>query len=402
MKTIQINKIRRVNKEEDKPKNLKKNRSMIDFPIENYNKEKNAKIKITNMKYKTKYNNIVKKAKEEKNDKKDDLSIDGNDDDNNNDEDSNEDKDNNNDEESNNDEDNEEEESNNDEENKNKIEDNRIGEITNNDNLNVGNEKKKKNNDDESYLEDKEIKEENLEESSLTKEFNNLKYQKMGSTNIKYINIEENSFNTEEMNFIKHEDYGCENLRRRSKMFYINKEDINKNNLEEDTSISASIEFDEEEIVIKKLKKLIGRNCNLDLIYQMKKDGNRTIDFHKKVDIKGPTIILFKTIDGYNFGGFTSKSFKSSGGWIKDPESFLFNFNTLSKFKIKNGSENAALFYGNATKYGPEFYDILINSGEIQNGTIFPANYLNKIEDLKEGEAEFTCYDVLVYRVNLM
>ena len=74
----------------------------------------------------------------------------------------------------------------------------------------------------------------------------------------------------------------------------------------------------------------------------------------------------------------------------------------MSKFSIKNGCENPAIFYGNASKYGPEFYDILINSGEVQYGTIYPSNFLNKVEDLKEGDADFTCNDVLVYRVTFM
>ena len=247
-----------------------------------------------------------------------------------------------------------------------------------------------------------------MEESSFTMDKNNdskdLKYKKIVCKNIEYINIEENSCNTEDMNPVRHEDYGSDIIRKRANKNFNIKEAMNtkKKNLEEDTSVSASEEPNEEKTIISKLKQLIGRNCHLDLIYQMQRDGNRTIDFHKKVDIKGPTIVLFKTIDGYNFGGYTSKSFKSSGGWIKDPDSFLFNLNKLSKFKIKNGSENPAIFYGNATKYGPEFYDILVNTGEIQHGTIFPANFLNKLDDLKEGEAEFTCNDVLVYRVNLM
>jgi hypothetical protein len=384
---------------------------MIDFhyednSIENHNDENKSNKKINNIKYDKK---IIKNVKEGKNNKKFDFSLDGDEDDNNDDdEDSKEDKDNNNDEESNNDEDNEEEDSNKSVEKKIKDEDNRNGEITANDNLNINKEKKNKNDDDESYLEDKDNKEDNMEESSFTMDKNNdskdLKYNKIVCKNIEYINIEENSCNTEDMNFVRHEDYGSDIIRKRANKNFNIKEAMNtkKKNLEEDTSVSASEEPNEEKTIISKLKQLIGRNCHLDLIYQMQRDGNRTIDFHKKVDIKGPTIVLFKTIDGYNFGGYTSKSFKSSGGWIKDPDSFLFNLNKLSKFKIKNGSENAAIFYGNATKYGPEFYDILVNTGEIQNGTIFPANFLNKLNDLKEGEAEFTCNDVLVYRVNLM
>ena len=222
-------------------------------------------------------------------------------------------------------------------------------------------------------------------------EYFNMDYQSIGNNNFEFSNINESSYINfkESFNYINQEEY---NLNDNSK----DKDNINTINFEED----KNEEFDEETIMINKFKRLIGRNCKLDLIYQMTRDGNTTIDFHRKVDIKGPTITLFKTKDG-SFGGYTSKSFKSNGGWIKDRESFLFNFDNLNKFKIKNNSENA-VFYGDASKYGPEFYDILVNSGEIQNGTIYPSNYINKVEDLKKGNADFISKDVLVYRVNII
>lgn len=218
----------------------------------------------------------------------------------------------------------------------------------------------------------------NLDSCSCRMTDNNNKDDKSEEITYEDNNIDNNSENYDTINFNNK-----------------NKDNNNKNNIEDDTTEEVS----EETITINKLKKLIGGNCNLNLIYQMSRDGNRTNDFHQKVDIKGPTITLFKTNDGYNFGGYTSKSFKSNGGWNKDPDSFLFNFNNLKKFKIKNEAENA-IFYGNSSIYGPEFYDILINTGDIQKGTIFPANFLNKIEDLKEGEANFINNDVLVYSVN--
>lgn len=59
-----------------------------------------------------------------------------------------------------------------------------------------------------------------------------------------------------------------------------------------------------------KLKQLIGRKCNLRLLYQMIKDGRSCSNFHEKVDNQGPTITLFETEDGYKFGGYTSQSFE--------------------------------------------------------------------------------------------
>ena len=433
-------KIKNVNKEEEDISDditESNNNNMINDRIENKNINNNIKKQHNN-------NIIIKDAKEEKKDKMNNISIDSNEDENNN----NDDKNNNNNEEgSNNNEDNEEEEEsnnsgenkindnmNNNAENKINIEDNRNGEITvginynDNSNKNIIKEKDNKNDekeydnieensnneetnfnkDDDSYLGDKDNKDnkdDNFEESSYTMdnnfEYDNSGYKRIICKNMNYINIEESSYNTEDnVHIMRHEDYKCSSIMKKINKNYNPNEEVNINisYLGEDFSISEY----EDNIIINKLKKIIGRNCSLELVYQMIRDGNRTIDFHKKADIKSPTLVLFKTNDGYNFGGYTSKSFKSSGGWIKDPDSFLFNLNNMNKFKIKNGCENPAIFYGNASKYGPEFYDILINSGEVQYGTIYPSNFLNKVEDLKEGEAGFTCNDVLVYRVNFM
>ena len=234
----------------------------------------------------------------------------------------------------------------------------------------------------------------NSEDNNSEEESNNKYISESNNeyANMNYKNIENNSIECSNLEFTNYDENS-----------YINeKENYNKDYDNTDEEEETSEEYNEEKDIINKLKKIIGRNCNLELLYQMTRDGNRTIDFHKKVDIKGPTITLFNTKDGYSFGGYTSKSFKSNGGWIKDPDSFLFNFNNLSKFKIKDGTENDAIFYGNSSIYGPEFFDILINSGEIQFGRIYPSNFINKIEDLKEGEGNFISKEVLVFRVNII
>ena len=434
-------KIKKANKEEEDISDdiTEKKNNMININVENKNIKNHINVQNNN-------NIIIKDAKKEKKEKMNNIDIDSNEDDNN--YGINEDKDNKSNQGSNNNEDNDEDEEsnismenkindniNNNFENKVNIEDNRNGEITDgidyneNNNKNYNNEKNNNNDEkeydsiednsnneetnfnkeDESYLGEKDNKEYNIEESSYTmdnnNEYDNSGYKRIICKNVHYINIEESSNNTENnIHIMRHEDYKSNSIMKKINKNYNHDEDedvnINISNLEEDFSVSVS--ENEENIIINKLKKIIDRNCSLDLVYQMIRDGNRTIDFHKKADIKSPTIVLFKTKDGYNFGGYTSKSFKSSGGWIKDPDSFLFNLNNMNKFKIKNGSENPAIFYGNASKYGPEFYDILINSGEVKYGTIYPSNFLNKVEDLKEGGADFTCNDVLVYRVNFM
>ena len=147
-----------------------------------------------------------------------------------------------------------------------------------------------------------------------------------------------------------------------------------------------------------KLKQLIGRKCQLQLLYQMKRDGNSCSVFHEKVDNQGPTITLFETEDGYKFGGYTSKSFKIASNWIPDPDSFLFNFITLKKFPIKN-KDHDAIFLGSKNEYGPEFFDILINSFNTSKGIIREEAYIDNFNDLKGGDYHFNNNDVLVYKV---
>ncbi len=147
-----------------------------------------------------------------------------------------------------------------------------------------------------------------------------------------------------------------------------------------------------------KLKQLIGRKCNLRLLYQMIKDGRSCSTFHEKVDNQGPTITLFETEDGYKFGGYTSQSFEQKSNWIKDSDSFVFNYINLKKFPIKN-INSEAIFLGDKTYYGPEFYDILSNEGDIRLGQIRIGNYIYKQEDLKGGDNNFKNNDVLVYKV---
>ena len=133
----------------------------------------------------------------------------------------------------------------------------------------------------------------------------------------------------------------------------------------------------------------------------MTKDGSSCSTFHEKVDNKGPTIILFESEDGYKFGGYTSQSFGQEGYWAKDNDSFLFNFINLNKYPIKN-TNYEAIFRGEKSDYGPEFYDILNNSSDIKNGSIRVNHYINKQEDLKGGNDEFKNKEVFVYKLNFL
>ena len=67
-----------------------------------------------------------------------------------------------------------------------------------------------------------------------------------------------------------------------------------------------SIILNEEPNKKKYIKKLVEwtDSKNLELLYRSSRDGEKSETFHKFCDNKGPTISLFKSKNGYIFGGF--------------------------------------------------------------------------------------------------
>ena len=55
-----------------------------------------------------------------------------------------------------------------------------------------------------------------------------------------------------------------------------------------------------------------GEISDLKLIYRGSVDGFKAATFHEKCDIKGPTLSILRTTDGYRFGGFTTLDWNQS------------------------------------------------------------------------------------------
>jgi hypothetical protein len=68
------------------------------------------------------------------------------------------------------------------------------------------------------------------------------------------------------------------------------------------------------------------------------------VDFHKKCDLKGPTIILITIKDGPCIGGYTVCQWSSElmGIWETDGSAMLFNLTDKRKFPCKES--NQAIF----------------------------------------------------------
>lgn len=86
-------------------------------------------------------------------------------------------------------------------------------------------------------------------------------------------------------------------------------------------------------------------------IYSSTKDGDESTNFHKKCEGFNNTLVLLKTSGNYRFGGFTSDTWNSTGGYKNDQNAFIFS---LNKKKIYDYNKNGYAIYCNNGN-GPTF-----------------------------------------------
>ena len=130
----------------------------------------------------------------------------------------------------------------------------------------------------------------------------------------------------------------------------------------------------------------------IKLIYRLSKDGAKSIDFHKKCDNQGETLVLYENEKGNIFGGFTSISWTSDGSYHNDPNSFIFTLTNIhdtkpTEFPLRKDNNKYAVDH--RLNFGPKFgNDIKINNNFLEeSNSDFPWNY----EDtLQKGKSIFT------------
>ena len=83
----------------------------------------------------------------------------------------------------------------------------------------------------------------------------------------------------------------------------------------------------------------------------MSVDGPSNVDFHQKVDGKGPVIVLMKTSKGVTLGAYTEVGFTGSDKYKRDENCVVFNVDTKFKQRII-GTPYAVEDF---PKWGPRF-----------------------------------------------
>lgn len=130
----------------------------------------------------------------------------------------------------------------------------------------------------------------------------------------------------------------------------------NKNKVIENpkTILDSKIIDKNEEIdfLIKRIKQALNnKNFKFNLLYRATKDGDNLSIFHSKCNYKTKVLVLYYTIKGVKFGGYTEIGFDSSGTYKNDLNSFLFS---IDKKKIYNSINIGQLFCheGNGPSFG--------------------------------------------------
>lgn len=85
------------------------------------------------------------------------------------------------------------------------------------------------------------------------------------------------------------------------------------------------------------------------LLYSLSRDGDKISKFHELCDNKDNILTLFCVDDNNKVGIYTNLSWDCNSGWKKGNETFLFNLNKNSKYKIRGNKESI----GCSENYGP-------------------------------------------------
>lgn len=101
------------------------------------------------------------------------------------------------------------------------------------------------------------------------------------------------------------------------------------------------------------------------LLYRATRDGFEAADFHSMCDGFENTLTVIRTTNDFIFGGFTEKAWQSTGGFVTDPNAFIFslvnNEGRPLKVMCSKSGKNAI---NCSSEGGPLFgYDIVIESG---------------------------------------
>ena len=135
--------------------------------------------------------------------------------------------------------------------------------------------------------------------------------------------------------------------------------------------------------------------CNFDLnsewkqLYRATRDGFSVTNFHSKCDGQSNTLTIIKSTNGNVFGGFTTKPCSGNGGYVNDPEAFIFSLINSKKTPMKFDCKNPQYAIYCHSAYGPTFgggHDIYI----CNNSNTTQPSYSNFYDSYKNDQLKIT------------
>jgi len=130
--------------------------------------------------------------------------------------------------------------------------------------------------------------------------------------------------------------------------------------------------------------------------------------FHKNCDDKGRTVTVVLSERDYIFGGYTSKPWSSSTGYVDDPEAFIFSLTHKTKHSKQRYKQYSTYRY---SSYGPTFgygYDLHIaNNCNANNNSYSKCNEVYELpswvnsQTYLAGAGSFKVKEIEVYSITI-
>jgi len=215
-----------------------------------------------------------------------------------------------------------------------------------------------------------------------------------------------NDFSTGYNDIINHLTYIIENVDKLNKL---EKEEVEESPAAFITNKITNFEKGEsyllDEMKCQSLIEWIGKEVRFERIYKATKDGFAGQSFHNCCDKKGANVVVMLNSNDKTLGGYTPLSWGVTNGYNRDDskEGFLFSFDMMEKFEMKDGTYAICSSDGSGPKYGGGHdLDIVGDCNTEQNnysGIGFTYNFANKSKDSLYGDGSINKYTVIDYEV---
>lgn len=149
--------------------------------------------------------------------------------------------------------------------------------------------------------------------------------------------------------------------------------------------------FEDFEFIINRIKEISpNKNIRFNLLYRATKDGDQISTFHSKCDNKIQVLVLYHTMKGVKFGGYTDIGFDSSRNWKQDLKSFIFSIDKKKIYNAVGGKKQIGCYNNNGPSFG--FNNVAIYL--FDNVSILSQNNQHRTNDAITSFSELQNYEI--------